>query len=265
MSENSIKKVGTEVLKEGSKDIYYDGLKPAVKESGEALQAIVGLINNVLLYPIKKANIKYKCKLAEFEESFKLKIEKIPDDKLIEPPLNIAGPTLEALKYTFDTKELREMYMNLLASAMNYDTVKNTHPAYVDIIKSMSPLDAVVLKKIVLYHNNIPCARVLMAIDNNTYLDAMPKIFVPDIIDKEDPFLVSSSIQNLCRLGILTLVEEGIESYNYNLIKKNDFVLKKYEKCKNEEKENEIQIMIKKQTITINDFGRNFAESCLYQ
>lgn len=39
---------------EVAKDIYEDGLKSTTKESGEALQAVVGLFNNVILYPIKK-------------------------------------------------------------------------------------------------------------------------------------------------------------------------------------------------------------------
>jgi len=72
MEENQMKEIATtavvEALKERSKDIYDDGLKPATKEGGEALQAVVGLFNNVVLYPVKKANIHFKYKLEQFEK-----------------------------------------------------------------------------------------------------------------------------------------------------------------------------------------------------
>lgn len=53
----------------------------------------------------------------------------------------IAGPTLEALRYTYDETELREMYENLLASAMDTRIVNQAVPSFVDAIKQMSPLD----------------------------------------------------------------------------------------------------------------------------
>lgn len=114
MNNNEFPEIAMELLKERSKDIYDDGLKPATKEGGEALQTIVGLFNNVVLYPIKKANLTYKYKLKQFEEELGEKINKISDDKFVDPPLTIVGPTIEALKYTFDEAELREMYLNLL-------------------------------------------------------------------------------------------------------------------------------------------------------
>ena len=84
----------------------------------------------------------FKYKLEAFEQDLKKKIKNIPAENLQEPPLMIAGPVLEALKYTYDEDYLREMYENLLASAMDNRNTNNAHPSFVDAIKQMSPLDA---------------------------------------------------------------------------------------------------------------------------
>ncbi|CAI3227120.1 conserved hypothetical protein [Clostridium neonatale] len=263
MSEDLVEKALIEVAKERSKDIYDDGLKPATKEGGEALEALVGLFNNVVLYPVKKANITYKYKLSQFEHDMKLKNSKIPKEKLIEPPLTISGPTFEALKYTFDTEELREMYLNLLSSAMNIDTVEYSHPGYVDIIKQMSPLDANIFKKISKLGENIACARIDIGFDKKVYTKAMPNIFAPDLLNDYNPFLVSSSIANLCRLGLMTHLDNTISGFDYNSYKEHPYVVSRFEMFKEIDKTRNLHINVKGNVLIINDFGKNFAKVCL--
>jgi hypothetical protein len=264
MAENELMEIATkvavEVAKDRSKDVYEDGLKPATKEAGEALQAVVGLFNNVVLYPVKKANITFKYKLEQFENDLKMKLSKTPEEKIIESPLTISGPTFEALKYTYDTKELREMYLNLLAASMNVDTVAFTHPAYVDIIKVLTPLDAVVFKK-VNQLEQAPCARMKIYHDDKCYLLALPQTFAPDLIGEYDPFLVSSSIDNLCRLGILLIQDASIVGYNYEEFKENSFVKQRLEFYKMLNSSSAIEM--DKKLLSITDFGRNFAKVCL--
>ncbi len=264
MDEKEVTEVAIEILKERSKDIYDDGLKPATKEGGEALQAIVGLFNNVVLYPIKKANLSFKYKLEQFEEDLKMKIDKIPDEKFIEPPLNISGPTIEALKYTFDTKELREMYLNLLSSSMSSDTLKLAHPSYVEIIKAMTSLDANIFKKASKEIRNIPAARITITFGtNSTFTHAAPTIFAPDLLVNSDPFLVSSSIENLCRLGILTHLDVGIKGYDYDKFKKHPFIQQQLGIYKRAHPELDLNIHVSNHVIFVSDFGKNFADVCV--
>jgi hypothetical protein len=263
MSENQMQDAIVEVLKERSKDIYDDGLKPVTKESGEALQAIVGLFNNVVLYPIKKANITFKYKLEQFEQDLWRKIATIPAEKLIEPPLNIAGPTIEALKYTFDTQELREMYMNLISSSMSSDTVIFSHPGYVEIIKQMSQLDAIVFKNMSKL-NSIPCSRIQIGFGDKIFSFAIPKIFAPDINEDYDPFLISSSLENLCRLGLITHREtSSIIGYDYKKLVDHKFIQNQFELLKKYNPELSLYIKSTEEVLLINDFGQNFAKTCL--
>ena len=262
MEEMDMNKATVDVLTVNAKEIYNDALKPATKESGQALQAVVGLFNNVVLYPIKKANITFKYKLEQFEQDLKKKTEKIPSEKLIEPPLTVSGPTLEALKYTFDTKELREMYLNLLTASMNIDTVKLTHPAYIELIKAMTPLDAIAFQKASKL-GQIPCSRVTIGFDNKVYINALPKIFAPDLLDKEDPFLLSASIENLCRLGLLTHINLGIVGYDYAPFKNHAFIKQQFETVKPINTEVDLKIKTTEEVLMVSDFGKNFADACL--
>lgn len=46
-----------------------------------------------------------------------------------------------------ESEKLREMYANLVAKSMNADFHDKVHPAYVEIIKQLSPAEAVFLEE----------------------------------------------------------------------------------------------------------------------
>ena len=173
-----------EVSKELVKDVYNDGIKNSVVEAGEILESVVGLFNNIVFYPVKKANIYYKNKLENFKNDLENRMKDIPKDKLTEPDLMIAGPALEALKYTYDKEELRNMFLNLLASSMNKDNRDDTHPGYVEIIKQLTPLDAKVFK-IIHAKGQVGCVHPILRIDNSikVYINAYPNYLVEEILD----------------------------------------------------------------------------------
>lgn len=47
-----------------------------------------------------------------------------------------------------DSEELRNLYANLLAKAMNSDTKDFVHPSYLEVIKQFSPIDAQIFKEL---------------------------------------------------------------------------------------------------------------------
>lgn len=91
----------------------HQNLPETEKQADGALSAVVGFFNHVVLYPVKKANLTFRYKLEAFEDDLKAKISDIPDENLQPPPISVAGPALEALRYTYDEAELREMYFSL--------------------------------------------------------------------------------------------------------------------------------------------------------
>lgn len=258
-------KVIAEVAKEQSKEIYQDGFKGSIQEVGQSLQTVVGLFNNVVLYPLKKANISYKYKLEQFEKDLIRRMNEIPSENIIEPPLNIVGSVIESLKYTFDTNELREMYMNLLTSSMDISKIQYAHPSYVDIIRQMTPLEAKILKKIVSEGRGIECSKITFNFEDKYFSKAMPKIFSPTLkIEDISPFLISSSIENLCRLGLIRhSTTSWITNFNYEDLKKDPYVVEVFNLLKSNNPDKDINIKVTKECISMNDFGENFSNACL--
>ena len=264
--EKMMKEAVIEVAKDRSKEIYDDALKPVVRESGEVLGTVMGFVNNVIFYPLKKGSMTFKYKLEMFEQDLKEKLIDIPEDKIIEPPLNVLGPTLEALKYNFDEDELREMFLNLLSKSMNSDLKNKVHPSYVEIIKSMSTLDAIVMKKISV-DRMLASSEVLFICDEGSFNGGMPRNFISKLYGIGEPFEVSSSIDNLIRLGLISKSSNGMVNYDYDEIKSHEFVISRLKLSDNilrgENSKLVLEIKINQKSISINDFGVNFRNVCM--
>jgi hypothetical protein len=251
-----------DIIKSAS-DAAQDNLPATMQQTDGALSTVVGFFNNVVLYPVKKANLTFRYKLEAFEDDLKEKTKHIPPENLQIPPTMIAGPTLEALRYTYDEAELREMYENLLASAMDNRIVAFAHPSYVDTIKQMSPLDARVLSKISKV-GQCPAAKIVLITDKKVtqYIArALPELYVPVISEIDDPFLISQSLINLSRLGVIDIFDSGITSYDYKSLLKNDYILSRKELF--DKKESGLKLHLFERGIRINDYGDDFCRVCL--
>jgi hypothetical protein len=80
------------------------------------------------------------------ENAVSERLKDIPEEKIVAPTPRIAVPTLQALTYSLQDESIREMFANLLAADMNADTKERVHPAFVEMIREMTPGDARTLK-----------------------------------------------------------------------------------------------------------------------
>jgi hypothetical protein len=124
--------------------IYKDLVQPAAKEIGTALGTIAKAVN-VALVPISGMIWSYETIKDFVATKVSIKLQNIPSKNIETPNPAVAGPALEALKYTGQDKTLREMYANLLANALDIDTKNDAHPSFVEIIKQLSPKEALLL------------------------------------------------------------------------------------------------------------------------
>lgn len=232
------------------------------KQADGALSTVVGFFNNVVLYPVKKANLRFKYKLEDFEKDLQNKTWDIPSENLQPPPTMIAGPVLEALRYAYDEEELREMYENLLASAMDNRKVSHTHPAFVEIIKQFSPLDAKIMSRFA-EHRQLPCAEIIFGIKGtgNVYAHGMPDYFTIELFEYGNPFDVSASLTNLKRLGLINIFSGGFNHIDYEVFKNHPYV--KARELEFKEPDMEIEIQSQNLGINITNYGANFLEVCL--
>lgn len=233
-----------------------------VRQTDGTLSTVVGFFNNVVLYPIKRANITFQYRLEAFEDDLKEKIKDIPEENLQVPPTRVSGPTLEALRYAYDEEELREMFENLLASSMDNRKDIEVHPAFVEAIKQMSSLDAKVLSKIVDL-GQMKCADIKFAITNSTkvYSKGMPNYFVAELCDLSDPFLISSSLVNLDRLALIKITESGLQGEEYESIKEHPYVKSREALFKSFGEQFDIQVG--RHAVVITNYGEQFAKTCL--
>jgi|GEM_PF-1192849 len=145
-----------------------------------------------------------------FQDELQEKAAKIPEKCMQSPNLTIAGPTLEALKYTFDEESIREMYVNLLTSSMDTRYNDTIHPGFVDIIKQLTPDEAkmlAVLPKSDLEYK--PLIDLQVDLPNNKGERTVLRNYT-NIFDRycEYPENVSRYLENLERLKIITIPED---------------------------------------------------------
>jgi len=136
------------------------------------------------------------------------KTKHVASDKLQAPPTYIAVPALRALRYTTDTPELKDLYLNLLAASMDMDTVASIHPSFVDTIKHLTP-DEVRLLTVFNDVEYVPYINILQVTDKEANI--FHKVLENHVHVVEDSNISISFVgnlslyfENLMRLGILT-------------------------------------------------------------
>lgn len=240
-------------------------LPQTTTQTDGALATLVGLFNNVVLYPVKKANITYSYKLECFKDDLYHQASQIPKQCLHEPNLMISGPTLEALKYTYDEEKLREMYIKLLTSSM--DSRKDTvvHPSYVQIIQQMNSFDATLFQFLAAQPRYIKAINpnVRLKGTNQVYLNAMPEWYI--IWDQTvDVFQLSASLVRLSKLGLVELMfDRTAGTDGYDTLESSgqlQAILSEYQRL-NPEQELELDSM--HSVLYVNDYGKQFAKACL--
>lgn len=170
---------------------------------GTTFSDIWYLVFGGVSYLAEKKKIAYTHKLELFRKELDDSIKQIPPEKLVEPSIQITAQALENSKYCIESDELRKMFTALISNSMNTDFSKDVHPSFAEILKQMSPLDAVIIKtfkdssvsgfpicQYKLLRN--PGYRVLL---DNVFL-AHPNTYPPDN---------SLSISSLSRLGLLDI------------------------------------------------------------
>lgn len=186
--------------------IYQDAVQPAAKQIGQSLETVTKTVN-IALAPIKALVWGYE-KIEEFILTrVSEKLKNVPAGNITTPPPQVAGPAVEALKYTGHDSNLRELYANLLATAMDKETIHKAHPGFVEIIKNMTSDEAILIQAFAT-QDTYPLIDVqakytdgnkgyTVFYSNYGHLHKKVKIQRPD--------LIPTYLNNFCRLGILEI------------------------------------------------------------
>lgn len=195
--------------------VYDDALSPAMKEVGGIFSALAGFFNNVVAAPLHRLNAKHKIKTQKFINNLYQEYLQIPEENRQEPPVNIVGPTLEALKYNIDEDTLSELFANLLLAAMDNKIANKCHPAYVKILAQMDSTDALVLQHIAPRRRSAfgvvsPRCAIKIEFQGKTLhgyqilMDKFPDHYI-GTVHTLSVFEISKSLYNLSRLGLIDI------------------------------------------------------------
>jgi len=197
-----------------AKVIKATGDNPQVKEAadnlGRTAVTLTKTINNVLV-PLAAINFAFDKARAYFSGKFQQEIEEkaesIPPEHIVEPKASIAGPTLQGLAFTHEEPNLKEMYLNLLATAMDGRSASTAHPAFVEIIKQLDAKDARLIRSALQSSSEIPIVQIRRILKGGPEYIVLAKHLL-NLTDTttgapvEDPEL-PAMIDNWIRLGLV--------------------------------------------------------------
>lgn len=246
-----------------------EAVMPVAKKAGNTLSSIWTLVLGGIDIYAEKTQLKRVHAFNQFKEELEQKVSSIPEENIIEPPLHIVGPCLEASKYYFENDELRKMFSNLIAASINIDDVDKVHPSFVEIIKQLSPLDAMNLKlfkEVFTYpiaeYNYITKGRKgLVSFKTNVFLENQ---------EVSDIDLNATSISNLQRLGLVSisysrkLQDDDYRNYFENFLYQ-DSKSRVQEHVLNTDVNSRVfeDIKLVKGAVEITPFGINFVKTCI--
>lgn len=191
-------------------DLYDDALKPATQESGKTLALIPRAINAALV-PLRQWIAEREYKLTETEKLLAKKLEHVAEDKIVTPEAYVAVPAIQAISYSMDSEELRNLYANLLAKSMNSDTKDLVHPSFVEIIKQMSPIDSLVFKTIMERNANPLIDLVYEKIEGENFsIPIASQTISTNIsdIDVSSIEIICVSLDNLIKQNLIAIPED---------------------------------------------------------
>lgn len=263
MNENEMMDIAKEVAKGIAKDTYEDIGKPVTKPTGELLGLLPRIIKAALA-PIEKWVLQKEYNIEETIKLLEKKLENISPDLIESPESHIAVPALKYISYCIDNDELRDMYANLLASAMNSVVKNGVHPAFVEIIKQLCPDEAKFLKYLYV-HPVIPTVTMRYVSEKQGGIDICKDFSnIPEKIRCENPYAVSSYIDNLVRLGLLqrSTLSYLVDKSVYQPLKEHKY----FSKLKDLDiisRYNMKSYKFDEGYVTLTNFGRGFCQVCL--
>lgn len=104
----------------------------------------------------------------DFPSEMAAKVADVPEAELVSPKPSVAVPAMEALGYSLDEPDLKEMYLNLLATATDGRVANDAHPSFAEIIRQLSPQEAQALRS-VLGASNHPIVTVIERKEGTNY------------------------------------------------------------------------------------------------
>ena len=244
--------------------VYEDLLQPVAKQLGKSLET-VGKAINVALFPVSSLVWGYENIQVFLSTKLADRLKDVPPEDIITPKPNVAGPAMDALRYTGHEDTLSDMYANLLASAMDRSTAKGAHPAFVEIIKQLTPDEAKILS-LFISKSSYPVINLMTRrIDGKGGSEFLVHYcHLGKMCGLDDENLIPAYLDNFCRLGLMAispgvyLTADGV----YDALENDPVIL---QGMKVIERDPARKPGIDRLAIRATEMGRQFINACVKQ
>jgi len=209
MSDDNKVKETTEALEVIARavPVYQDAVQPAARQVGQALETVAKSIH-IALAPISALVWGYEHISDFLSTRVAEKLKDVPPSNIETPDPSVAGPALEALRYTGHQEALREMYANLLATSLDAQTARAAHPSFVEMIRNMSPDEAKIMLLFASRRTHPVVDLQSSSKDKTGYIVILAGYsHVGHLAGCDHPDLTPTYLNNLDRLGLVEIQE----------------------------------------------------------
>lgn len=254
---------GKKIVESIAPSIYKDGVQPILEPVSKTVSLIPRTINAVLV-PVEKWVLGREYNLAETKQMLEQKLNHFSPEQIVSPEAHIAVPAIQYISYCMDNIELKEMYANLLANSMLSFSKDGVHPAFVEIIKQLSPDEAKILRYI--YKNGtLPTISVRYNNEEGAGITVLVNFSnVGELAECERPLDVSKYFDNLMRLGLVKggeLFRKLVDESKYDVLKEHPFVIDTAKSAEMQKDLNKVAYV--ESFIDMTPFGRAFCAICI--
>lgn len=245
--------------------IYGDMIRPAAKELGKGLEKVAKTIN-LALEPLAGMIWGYGQVKTYLIHALASRLQHVNPRKIVTPPPEIAIPAIDALRWCGHRTEIRELFANLLARSMRAEHQDWCHPAFVGILKELTPDEARILKTVYAGARCfmkggtqcVPIMQITVEVRGTKGCTCTQRHETPlqDRLDLQNPHVFPEYIDNLCRVLLLEIKDKPCTPYDYE-----GFAAKsKCPECVNalSAKKRRQAITVKKQVLCATDYGSSF-------
>lgn len=239
-----------------------NGTKALVRAGASTCVVVEGLVERALDIP-RVAFYGWD----KIKEKFIPKVQKwldgVPEENLIEPAEEIAGPILEAARFKTNDEEISDLFAALLASAMDNRSAESNHPAFTQIISELTADEAKIIRFFAGTKNDS-----YALLDMNARLKGQQGTITKIanfsdlgfVADCKKPNMIPVYVDNLCRLKLFN-VPSGrhlIDKTKYNELKEHQLLKPHIEEIIKIGREP----VYEEKILQITVFGRIFSDAC---
>ncbi len=225
MDANDVIKVLPEKVIE---DVYSDAVSETLKEASKIGVDLVKTVRLVLL------PIQYGAMLQDrLARHIRNSIDRVPPENRVAPVESLSLQIADRLKFQEEGSPLTEMYLNLLARAMDKERASEAHPAFVQVIGQLAPDEALLIEQLSsadpsAYIRRTGNDAVMLevdraeAVDQAQCADDSKKLLKTFFVRPEDlaqPSLPYTYIEHLVSLGLVAYTNDHRWASKYGTVK----------------------------------------------